>query len=356
MKIKIHRVGLILYLIELGGSLTFSSFYGGPVSYALLYGVLLIIPISIIYIVVNYHFLRIYQEIEVHKLTKGEEHRFRASFDNAGILPIHRMKIFLYSDRCNLFDIADGQEISLSIFEKKELTSIISCRYAGAYYVGIEKVAFTDPFGIFTLQIDIPYSFRAIVSPRITHDADRILDIENIVNNSGFKSDRLYEDIPGSDVRPYQKGDSYRQINWKVSARLNDLYVRIPDRMEKRTVSILMQAVDVKEIDQDIEFLKQRDQFLEFAVSIAWHFGEQMVPVKIIYPSGKITEYVVDSYDSFLEFYNLVADGIFYSSDEDYNKLQSMTLEAASNDRAGETCIIIREDRCKEDDYYLVCG
>ena len=357
MNILIHKRGLLLYLAVLAASLVFASFYGGPVSFGWLYAILLLIPVSIVYIFVNSTFLRIYQEVEVHKLTKGEEHGFRASFENEGIFPIHRMRIYVYDDRCDLYEITNGQEISLNIREKKELLSGISCRFAGAYYVGIEKVAFDDPFHIFTYEREIPYSFRAVVSPQITDIASKALDLENIFNNPGFKSQKLFENIPGSDLRTYQKGDSVSAINWKVSARLSDLVVRVPDRMEKRAVTILMLASDVPERDQDTEFLKKRDSFLEFVVSAAWHFGQQNVPVRIIYPSGKITEALVDSYDSFREFYGIIADSVFYRSESDYAELQKLADDKRSDDLYdNDTWILVRENTQPGQDDFCACG
>ena len=100
MKIKVQKWKFIIYLVVVAACFAFASFYGGPVAFAWLYGVLLLIPVSILYIFVNNSFLRIYQEIEVHKLTKGEVHSYRVAIDNEGILPIHRMKLYLYEDRC----------------------------------------------------------------------------------------------------------------------------------------------------------------------------------------------------------------------------------------------------------------
>lgn len=355
MNVTVKKRNLIIYLIVLVGSIVFSSFYGGPVSFAWLYAVLLVLPLSILYIFVNFHFLMIYQEIEVHKLTKGEVHRYRAFIENDGLMPIHRMQLFTYKDRCNLYEIEDGQEISLDIHEKKEITSGIICKYAGAYNVGIEKVAFTDPFKIYTVVLEIPYTFRAVVSPQITDIAGRVLELENLINSTGLKSNTMFEDIPGSDTRPYQPGDSLKAINWKVSARLSELVTRVPDRMEKRTVTILMEAANVPERDQDTEFLKKRDYFLEFVVSAAWHFGEQKVPVKIVFPAGKICETTVDSYDSFMEFYSRVADGIFYSSDKEVDEIQKLVKVQRSSVHAGDTWIIIREDPKPGDNNFIIC-
>ena len=74
MKIRLHPRNLLLYCAVAAASIAFSSFYGGPASYAWLYAVLLLIPLSAAYIGANYHFLRIFQEIEVHRLVRGEDH------------------------------------------------------------------------------------------------------------------------------------------------------------------------------------------------------------------------------------------------------------------------------------------
>ena len=355
MSIDVNKKGLILYALTLAASLVSASYYGGPAVYVWLYAVLLLIPLSAVYILHNYRFLRIYQEIEVHKVTKGEDHQYKAIIENAGYLPIHRMRLYTFADRCNLYEIHDGQEISLDIREKKEIHSGISCCYAGSYCIGIERVSFTDPFEIYTVCLNVPYSFRAVVSPQITDIASSVLDLENLRNSTGLKSNRLVEDTPGSDLRRYQMGDPLSSINWKVSVKHSELSVRVPDKMEKRTVTILMQAANVPDNRQDTESLQKRDFFLEFVVSAAWHFADQGVPIRIIYPAGKISESTVDSQKSFMDFYSIVADGIFYSSEEEYRKIQRMAEERRGSVNDDGTWILIREDPEPGENYYYFC-
>lgn len=356
MNIRIEKRNIIFYLFCLIGGIVFSSFYGGPLSYGVLYALFLIIPVAVLYIFLNYKYLCIFQEIEVHKLTKGEEHNYRLLVENNGLLPIHEMKLKLYTDRCILYEIKDGDYLSLNSFEKRELKSGINCLYAGAYDIGLEKVSFVDPFNLFTVEIDIPYSFRAIVSPRITDIADKVLDLENLVNNMGLKSASLFEEIPGNEWRKYQNGDSVNAINWKVSARLSQLVVRTPDKMEKKTVTIIMEAANVPRGEQNISFLERRDNFLEFVVSAAWHFGKQGVPVKLIYPSGKIVEKVVDSYESFFEFYDVIADGIFYESKKNLEDIQHLVCNLREQENGDDTWIILKEDYDNTEDFITICG
>ncbi len=337
-------------------SIAFASFYGGPVSYVWLYSLLLLIPSSFLYTFLNYRYLNIFQELEVHKLTKGEEHQYRVLFENTGIFPIHRMGIYLLKDRCNIYEIVDGQEISLDVHEKKELTSGITCMYAGAYNIGIDRISLTDPFNVYTIYLPVQYSFRAIVRPRITKLAGEVLDIENLVNNIGLKSNRLYEENPGSDMRNYQIGDSLRKINWKVSAKTGELMVRQPDRMEKKSVTLLLCADREPDSKESIDYLSKRDIFLEFVVSAAWNFGQQSVPVRLVYPSGDVKETIVDSMESFMDFYGTVADGIYYRSSDSYSQIQRMAAEKRSSINEDDTWIIIRETKEPGEENYIICG
>ncbi len=355
MKIKIIKKGFLIYLAELIAGIVFSSFYGGPVAYAPLYALLLVIPVSVIYIVINRSFLMVYQDVEVHKLTKGEDHNYRVLIENAGFLPIHNMEISTYKSRCNLYEIPDKTQLSLDIHDEKEIISGINCLFAGVYDVGIEKVSFTDPFHIFWVSFNIPYSFRVIVRPRITDIAGKSLDLENIYSSMGRKSQRLLEDTPGNDIRPYIRGDSLSNVNWKVSAKASKLMVRIPDNMEKRTLSILMKADNTPERDQDTEFLIRRDYFLEFVVSAAWIFGTQGIPVKIVYPAGIVKERVVDSYESFMDFYNVVSDGVFYATEHEYDEVKDLAEACRSKKNDRETWIIITENPGKGENFISIC-
>ena len=183
-----------------------------------------------------------------------------------------------------------------------------------------------------------------MVSPPVTDLADTVLDLENLFNSSYLKSSRLTEDTPGSDMRPYQTGDPLKAINWKVSARLGEMVPRIPDKMEKRTVTILMQAAYDPDREPDPAFLQKRDYFLEFAVSAAWHFAGQGVPVRLLYPAGRIVDRTIDSYETFMDFYNTVADGIFYYSKQEFEQFRALSEDLRKSAYDNTTGILIRED------------
>ena len=356
MRIHFRLKGSIIYLIILTACIVFASFYGGLLPFILLYGTLLFVPVSFIYLMLNYHFLSVFQELDTHRVTKGELHDLTVTIENIALIPIHEMQLYLHSDRCTFEGIKEGERISLKPKGKLQLACRTSCIYGGTYNIGISHVGFADVFGIFLIVFNVPYSFRAIVSPRITDAANAYLDIENNTNSIGSKSEIKTEDIPGNEMRAYIPGDPLSSINWKVSARLSSLTVRIPDKLDTRTIVLVLEASDDSGRSQDIEFLKRRDYFLEFSVSAVWYFARRGIPVQVVYPAGKITERQIDSYEGFSQFYRDLSGGISYRSEDEKDRMHKLTEERKRTGYANETRVIVLEDEWPGEGFCIVAG
>ena len=82
----------------------------------------------------------------------------------------------------------------------------------------------------------------------------------------------------------------------------------------------------------------------EFSVSAVWHFAGRGIPVRLIFPAGKVTHSTADSYETFMEFYSIAADGIFYYSRQDYEQFLALTADLRSRTNEDDTWILIRED------------
>ncbi|MCR5421011.1 MAG: DUF58 domain-containing protein [Lachnospiraceae bacterium] len=354
MKIRFNLTGSFIYISVLILSVIFASFYGGLLPYVLLYGNLVILPVSFVYILLNYKFISIYQEIDVHRLIKGEQHKLLISFENTGLFPVHDMELILHSDRCGFNDIKDGDVISVQAQEKSRIEAGIICLYAGTYDVGLKGVGFKDVFGIFSVSFEVPYSFRAIVSPRITDIADNFLDIENTLNSIGAKSDIKREDISGNEMRDYYPGDLLSSVNWKVSARLDKLMVRIPDKQDTRRITLYMEASYINDREWDTELIKRRDYFLEFAVSSAWYFVRKGISLTIVCPVGKITRIQMATYEDFLDFYNTLSGSVSYRSADEKERMHKLVQERGYGEDGDRIIVIISEDDVLEKDFCVI--
>jgi len=105
------------------------------------------------------------------------------------------------------------------------------CSRRGLFYLGPTEVRTGDPFGIYTVTLHFPASLPLLVLPPI-------VPLPTIEVAPGGRSgegrpranaqDRV---VSASSARPYVSGDSRRWVHWKLSARRDELFVRLFDGM-----------------------------------------------------------------------------------------------------------------------------
>jgi uncharacterized protein (DUF58 family) len=108
----------------------------------------------------------------------------------------------------------------------------LSAEEWGQHDVGRLQYDITYPFGLFheSGQSAVPASVRVHPSPTELHNLLAPWLVRRISGAHGSKE--LGRGIEYADVRPYTSGDSLREINWRASARSQELWVsqRHPDR------------------------------------------------------------------------------------------------------------------------------
>ena len=352
---KFHPVRFPAYCIVLVLCIIWASFMGGALPYLCLFSMALYLPVSLIYMLVSYHMLMIYQEITDHRVMKGEEQPWKLMLENTGPVRVNDLELVLETALSEMTvpeNAAKAPLLCLVPGERAELSGSMICRFAGTYRVGMTHVAMRDPFAVMTLQREVPSPLRVTVMPRITDIANAVLDFENLRNSSRMKSVLLREPVPGNDIRPYQRGDSLRSIHWKASAAAGTLQTRIPEVMDVRRIVLIMAAEYVSPEEKAgralrsktpgqgdaMQHVRRRDYFLEFAVSAAWYHAVKGENLLIIYPRGSIRQMLVNSPESFLAFYEEIAKGPFYNREED----AAAILESAQTvSEDGQTGVII---------------
>ncbi|MBR2715947.1 MAG: DUF58 domain-containing protein [Ruminococcus sp.] len=98
-------------------------------------------------------------------------------------------------------------------------------RNCGCLEVNANYVKIYDMLGIFFIPIRLKYKAEVLIMPKAKEpsflpDYEHIRIIGYKPNSNGFAEE--YE------LREYQKGDSLRNIHWKISARHNELIVKDP--------------------------------------------------------------------------------------------------------------------------------
>lgn len=329
------RIGI--YVILLAAAWIFISFRGGAFPYMIFYTVVALIPTAVFYIIYVHRHIRIYQEIEEHKVTKGEVVNYQLLVENTGFLPVVGMELFFEEELAEMKGIEEKRKIHIMPGEKVIIDSEMICRYAGNYYIGIKAFVFQDAFGLFMHRFSVKNGLRISVRPRITNKAEEALCFENLLNSTEIKSMDRMDNTLEHDLRKYQHGDSFKQIHWKNSAKKHELYVRNPEPADILMITIIMEAGCRSE---EFEALKRRDLFLEFAVSTAYYFCKQNKPVTFLYKKASPVLKMVDSYESFYKFYEDIADGVAYRQDN----AESFCKNSNFRKQKAGIVLLLRED------------
>ena len=282
MKKKKHRRLILLIFFIL--SLVLISIYGGTISYALFYAVLVIPAISAIYLIYVYYSFTIYQEIKTRNIVAGELIPYSFILKNEGYTAFTKINVKVYSDFSDVTDVPDDHAFRLFPGEKVEYNSTIRCRYRGEYRVGVNRLIITDFLELFSFSYRIASQIDAIVKPRII-DVDIHDDIPDldVFIHSNYKGDINEPDLV---VRDYREGDSLKRIHWKSSAKSLELKVRNDIGILQDRILLL---VDFERVSHDIhEYLPSENGILEQSIGLLYHFVFKKIPIQLAYHNGKL--------------------------------------------------------------------
>ena len=309
---RMPRLSRVIYLIFLILTVVFVSNRGGAISYALFYAALIYPVLAILYLLISRAAIRIYQDLPVREMKKNLDEPYTLLIENSGFFPIAGITLYTYGERSSFGEEIDGMQISLIPKEKREISTTFSCRYAGSYEAGIERLSFTDCFGLFTLKLKTPAPLYVqvlpVVNPETAQDAVKaVLELTSGTSGGRMKEQ---ESILGNDLRTYVPGDPLKRIHWKNYARSGELFVRLPEEKDLALVSVVLRTrpmeVDPRKTEKpDPEKLRawqekrlmERDLFLTMAVSVAAYFAEQKRPVQFFYYNAGIMRTLVEDYE-----------------------------------------------------------
>ena len=299
---KRNRLFLMLSIIA---AIVFTGFFGGTFSYAILYAILLIPLASLFYTAYVYFRFRVYQVIATSTMTKGEEVSYTYILSNEDILYYKSLKI-RFTLEYSQVEVDDFREqVSLLPGEKHERSGRLVCLYRGEYKVGIESVEVEDLLGLFSLKMGRPSTITARVYPRIMKLSS--LPALNISEDTKSLPFLLLQknELPDSDSRLYAPGDDPKHVNWKVSAKYQELYVRRYTKIPKEKIRIYLDASSILGEQGDRIILE--DALLEVALAILDFYLNEKIEAEILYYTDRRYYYSIKSKEDFQLFYKTTA-------------------------------------------------
>ncbi len=164
-------------------------------------------------------------EVDVaDRAVEGDEIPLRITISAA--TPIDRMDVYLRLPQG--VDPAEGDPavaLRLKAGEHRELELTLAARRWGAHSLGPLYVRTRDPLGLLVAEGMLPRSPVLRVYPK-QDTLRRILQPRDTQVFAGNEVARRKGDgIEFADVRPWATGDALKRVNWRASARRNELWV-----------------------------------------------------------------------------------------------------------------------------------
>ncbi|GIM29473.1 hypothetical protein CPJCM30710_21390 [Clostridium polyendosporum] len=197
-----------------------------------------------------------------------------------------------------------GDAITLFLNSNKIISNEVKFLNRGKYDFGKYEISFNDMFGIFQVTLKLDTGFYVKVYPRL-YDINFIFFNRNdITNNMLSIKNNICDLYSIRDMRKYTKGDDLRFISWKVSAKLNELYVKNFDRIYVQGFSIFLDmnkdvfSADSKGVNEE--------SLIDFCVSLSYMLMKKNVKLYVYINNKKSEIFKInnsDQYNNLLKYF-----------------------------------------------------
>ncbi|HOO55535.1 MAG TPA: DUF58 domain-containing protein [bacterium] len=188
-----------------------------------------------------------------------------------------------------------------------------------------------NPIGLFTSRIKIDTAAATLVYPRASfRKGEKLAGATAVSDTSDTEKKYAVEDPYFYKLREYTPGDSLRTMHWKLSAKLNELIVRINERRIYSHSGILVDNLrsSYAEGDETI-FESQIENAFSLAAHILFERGASVTVSGTAAPSLLIE--TVDSWEHAQRWFALI-------------KLEDFPRESASRPDMGESGFVFGPD------------
>lgn len=198
---------------------------GGPLFYRILYAFIAVTVLGVILIFLNRKFLNIDILFERNVYSTGDMGKFTMILNNRGIFPIPYL-IISNSALKKLSSKYNGDAVYVGSGNSKKLRYEIRFRNRGVYNFGETEVKFRDTAAIMETKDVYTSNTMVHVYPKIAAIQSNLFKGINLFNNYKLSPSGIEDLYTIRDNRKYRDGDNLKRINWKVSAKYNELYVK----------------------------------------------------------------------------------------------------------------------------------
>ena len=241
---------------------------------------------------------------------KNEPDEVTVTIENGSKLPVPAARFDVHMENV-LTKEQGGIPLMYSFLPKGkgEETFTVSSRYCGCENISVSEVSVSDPAGLFHKVRKLDEKTSVYVMPEI-----REIEIPaDYLDSYDMESYKYSQHKKGSDagevfgIREYADGDSPKQIHWKLSAKMDDVMVKIPSfPIENKLIVLLDNSLSGKyELDAE-----QRNDLMETFFSLSYSLLKKNIPHSLGWCDHETGAFIVKQVSSEGEMWDAVPEAL----------------------------------------------
>lgn len=234
------RPGLILYLVLLPFCLVFTQLLRSPASAILFIFLLILPPLSILYLILARAMIKIYTDVDRTRTKKGESVEYEIKIINESPLPFPLVETVVTLPSDDAYICRDNLlRISLLPLGCHIIKRSVSFPLRGSYDIGVRSLRVCDLIGFFATEVRLELGRTVIVYPDNIVMSENTRRSETDLPTPVTRPFTTSDQAEPADIREYVPGDPIKNIHWKLSAKSDDLQVKNFSSNMDRNVYIL---------------------------------------------------------------------------------------------------------------------
>lgn len=314
------------YFIFMIISYLFAYLQGGNLPYTIFYGFFVAFIMGLGGLIIHRNLIQVDVKFEKQVYSAGDTDRFTIVVSNESVIPAPY--VLIKNKALSTIDCKyNGECFTLKIDEGKWLKHEVNFGIRGIYNFGEMQINLKDLFCIFETNKKINKKTLIKVYPRIYDIEKTIIKGSDIFKNAVSSKSSIEDMYSTKDIRKYRDGDNLKRINWKVSAKYNELFVRNFDTVSGQELNLFL---DMNEKNYEFDRIGLiEENMIDFSVSLIKYMLNREIKTKLFINASqpeyfeleeksdfdKLMDYfIIQRSDSKHNFVNFINSNIYHVS------------------------------------------
>lgn len=215
----------IKFILLTAAFYVFAFIQGGNLPYSIFYAFLITFFISLIYIILKERSISVKIKFSDDIYKASEECTFTTIVKNEGILPAPYV-VVKNKTLAKLNSKYNGDALWLNSDGNKYIGTKVRFYQRGMYNLGEIVLSISDLFSVFQRNRNINVNAIVKVYPKVYELKEIVHNGSHIFKNTANDKTSLEDIYNVREIRKYNQGDNLKRVNWKVSAKHGELYVK----------------------------------------------------------------------------------------------------------------------------------